>query len=700
MHTALFRLSRRPFSFFLAWNKAALLAFAAVLVATLAACGGNSSSSSTTTSTTSTLTVTVSPGGATVRTSTSQQFAATVLQGSTTPSNTTVTWQVNNVTGGATSTGTITTAGVYTAPATVPNPSTVEIEAISQIDNTTKGIASVTITLPPPTTHIDISPPSATVPAGGQQGFTASINGQAANVTWTLNCSAANTAACGSITSGGVFTAPLSPPPGGVVSLTATDTVVADNTPPANASITVQFSPGTMTGQYAFALIGSNTALAGSMAMNGNGSITGGVGDFNNGGAVTNFTISGGSYTLLTDGRGSIMLNTTAGNFTLNYAAVNHSKAYLTRFDSGTAAMGGTLDLQDSSKFSLASLIGNYAISFTNHAADFAHQVAAAGAFVTDGSGAVSSGKIDANTNGAPVTNQPLTGTILAPSGTTGRGQMTISGGLGGQTFEYYIVDATHLKLVELDATPITIGDVFQQGAALFSTASFNGTFAATLYGFSSVNSGPLGEGATLQFDGSGNIKNANFDLNQNGSVQNNSGVTGTYSLADATTGRTTASISAGGTTLQYVIYPAANGALDILEIDSSHTALGMAFPQQSSAFSNAALAGNFALFAAGTDLGTHAEEDIAGVWLPNGGTTFSGALDVNDNGAISHGSGNSLSGSFLVTAATGRAGGGSMTANNFTTATMNFYVVDANTVLFLEQDSNRALTGIAQKQY
>lgn len=75
-----------------------------------------------------------------------QQFTATV-SGS---ANTTVTWQVNGVTGGSAATGTIDVNGLYTAPAAVPNPATVTVSAVSQADVTKSGSARMTIQAPTP----------------------------------------------------------------------------------------------------------------------------------------------------------------------------------------------------------------------------------------------------------------------------------------------------------------------------------------------------------------------------------------------------------------------------------------------------------------------------------------------------------------------------------------------------------------------
>ena len=85
--------------------------------------------------------VTVSPVSATVRTNKTRQFAATVLN----TANTSVSWKVNGVPGGNSTVGTISASGVYRAPSSVPSPSTVTVEAVSNADPTKSATAAVTI---------------------------------------------------------------------------------------------------------------------------------------------------------------------------------------------------------------------------------------------------------------------------------------------------------------------------------------------------------------------------------------------------------------------------------------------------------------------------------------------------------------------------------------------------------------------------
>jgi len=86
--------------------------------------------------------VTVSPSSATVRVRKTKAFTATVQNAT----NNAVTWQVNGITGGNSTVGTISASGNYKAPNTVPSPSTVQVKAVSVQDPTKSATASVNIT--------------------------------------------------------------------------------------------------------------------------------------------------------------------------------------------------------------------------------------------------------------------------------------------------------------------------------------------------------------------------------------------------------------------------------------------------------------------------------------------------------------------------------------------------------------------------
>ena len=91
--------------------------------------------------------VSVSPKTASKFPGEQQPFTAAV-SGST---NTAVAWQVNGVSGGNASVGTVDAAGLYTAPAVVPSPNNpVIVSAVAQADVTKSGSATVTLKAPTP----------------------------------------------------------------------------------------------------------------------------------------------------------------------------------------------------------------------------------------------------------------------------------------------------------------------------------------------------------------------------------------------------------------------------------------------------------------------------------------------------------------------------------------------------------------------
>jgi hypothetical protein len=166
--------------------------------------------------------VTVSPAVASSITGGTLPFSAKV-QGTST--DTAVTWKALL--------GTISSGGTYTAPAKA---GTDTVTATSVADPSKSGSASVTVTAAPaptptptPTvTSITISPTSGSVTTGGKLQFSALLQGTVTNksVTWT--------AALGTITSSGAYTAPAK-----AGSDTVTATSVAETSKSASAGITV-----------------------------------------------------------------------------------------------------------------------------------------------------------------------------------------------------------------------------------------------------------------------------------------------------------------------------------------------------------------------------------------------------------------------------------------------------------------------------
>jgi hypothetical protein len=97
-----------------------------------------------------------------------QTFGATV----TNAGDTTVTWSVNGVPGGSNTAGTITSAGLYTAPADLASPAVVQVTATSNADATRFSGATVTILSD---VALSITPNPGNVELGASQIFRAAL---------------------------------------------------------------------------------------------------------------------------------------------------------------------------------------------------------------------------------------------------------------------------------------------------------------------------------------------------------------------------------------------------------------------------------------------------------------------------------------------------------------------------------------------
>jgi len=178
-----------------------ILILAAVFAAGCAGPGG-------TTITPPPIVVSVTPPMPSVQTGKTQQFTATV----TGTANTAVTWQISSPSAGAASIGTISATGLYTAPANVPTGGTVTVTATSQADTTKTGNATVTVTAPPPV-GVAISPKTPSVQVSKTLQFTATVtNTTNTAVTWQVNGVTGGGAATGTISAGGLYTAPAAVP--------------------------------------------------------------------------------------------------------------------------------------------------------------------------------------------------------------------------------------------------------------------------------------------------------------------------------------------------------------------------------------------------------------------------------------------------------------------------------------------------------
>ena len=189
----------------------------AVVSALLTGCSGGSPSTATPAPT-----VTISPATVSLAAGTTQTFTATVANSA----NTSVTWSLNPAV------GTITAAGLYTAPATISTAQTVTVTATSTASASAMGTATVSLTVPVKPS-ITVSPATVTLNAAATQQFAAAVtNATNTAVTWSIS-----PASAGSISTTGLYTAPAAVTAAQSVTVTATS--VADTTVSATATVSL-----------------------------------------------------------------------------------------------------------------------------------------------------------------------------------------------------------------------------------------------------------------------------------------------------------------------------------------------------------------------------------------------------------------------------------------------------------------------------
>ena len=165
-------------------------------------------------------TVAISPTTPVIGSTQTQQFTAT-LQGFTT-----FNWFVDNIAGGNTTVGTISSSGLYTPPSKAGSHT---ITATSSTDSSLTASTSVSVFI------FTLTYPSSTVAPSGTEQFTATITGIANTaVTWSVDGVASGNSTAGTISATGLYTAP-----GTLGQHTITASSSADPTATASAAITV-----------------------------------------------------------------------------------------------------------------------------------------------------------------------------------------------------------------------------------------------------------------------------------------------------------------------------------------------------------------------------------------------------------------------------------------------------------------------------
>ena len=709
----------------------ALAMIVAASVLSVAGCGGGSGGTEQVT------TLTFSPTTANVPAGEISSFSLMVTFSNPTNSNGTtpvITYLVNGVAGGSAATGTIIPStndalvGQYTAPVDLSGAggNTVTITATtprtpgSTTDTTIITSNSVVVTLTAGE-GLSVNPTTAGVPAGSTFQFNAIFDNQNdTTVAWSVTpVSGVNV---GTITSSGLYTAPPFPPPGGTVTISAVQGTVT-----ATALATIAYSDASLSGPFSFSYSGNDKtgflAAAGSFQADGAGKIVTGVQDQTSftTGVATRVPISG-TYIVNPDGRGTISLQSGPGQGTTNtlqFALSTNQHGLLTRFDAGFTG-SGTLDQQnvDALSGSTAVVSGNYVFRVAGADTNF-HPLGIAGRFTSPGTGTIpnSGAVLDVNDNGTiSASDTTLAGTYsfdtLFPG--SGRGTLTLSSTHSGSiSYAFYVVDSTHLRIVESDANAFLAGDVFSGAAgASFSPA----TLASGNYPFVEGGNSATGlytAGGVFTSDGGGNITGGIFDNNDAGTVSPTGGtamgscpytVNSTTSRIDLrlqlATGACPGTDSA--TTAEFAAYPTAKGGALLLELDTIAMAGGSAFLQSATPVT---FTGNvsFRLGAQGLVHNSVSliQANVSGQLRLPVTTTNGGTIDINNFSAVFPNDPVNVATTTITAPSTlGRGTAVLSGTNPNVTFNVAYYVIDADTAVLFVTDATRNMIGAVTQQF
>lgn len=650
----------------------------------------------------------ISPSSANLNLGATQQFSANLTADA---------WRVNDALGGSPTVGTISSTGLYTAPAVLPTPSTVTVSAWSNAQNKS---ATATVNLTNPKA-ITVSPGSVTVRAGANQQFTADKD-----VTWALVGSAGATTSLGSISSAGLYTAPLSPPMGGVVTIVAT--LKSDSTATGTASAAIVFSNASLQGHYAFryrsAESGDMTFSAGSFVADGAGAISNGYMTMNSPQGVYDAENSfSGTYEVTPDGKVAVNLLIMGDSVSLRFILSSNTSARIIGFGEGETGVG-SLDLQDPAAL-VSGLSGTYVFTFDGmkHACRGSvgpRPVAAVGRFTaTDqglygGSKYIANGTFDQNENGkwgGLSGDQNFEGSYSF-NPVTGSGDIQFETGNavypGPITyFKYYIVSADVAVFVAIDRFSFypdgcgwgVNGVLVRQDSTSFSNASLSGSFTAPSWGYLSIPSPatepfsrplPVFSAGVVNLDGNGNISGGTLDNNVNGVVNQSMPASGTYSVAS--NGRGIGMLIAGGGHNQQIFYMTSANSGFSVGVDTWGPAAGQYLPQSGTKpYSIASVGGRFAFQMRGTlsSLGNDAVGQL--ILDSRGGLT--GTIDINQAGILAENV--PVSGTYTIDS----VGRGTLTisAQNFA-ITMNLNLQNQRIMMLIGTSSSSM--GYLLKQY
>jgi len=280
---------------------------------------------------------------------------------------------------------------------------------------------------------------------------------------------------------------------------------------------------------YSHAVGGASSVAVGQMIVSGT-SITGNE-DVAQIGITSSHTITGTLTQSDNNGRGTLSLTDDTGNTSNQvYYAVDSSQLDFIEADPGVVGEGSGA-AQTGTSFTNASIQNGFAFRLRGDTAAYIGGSNSIGAFSSDGNGNITSGSLDSIVDVGVETNQSLTGTYSVDS--SGRATITLSpAGAIPITTVAWLADSTQGFFLQQAQNAVTAGPLTQQQGDPFSAASLKGEYAFRLLGFNGQNPTAVGAVGVMTFDGNAKVSLADFVVSQNGGLNQNAAVGGSYTMS------------------------------------------------------------------------------------------------------------------------------------------------------------------------
>lgn len=554
---------------------------------------------------------------------------------------TVVTWQVNSITGGNATVGTISSSGLYTAPATVPTPDTVKVMAIAHVDSTAS--ASVQLQIwPPLQVTVAVSPVDPSVNINATLQFTATVqNTSDTAVKWQVNGIDGGNSAIGTISSSGLFTAPAAVPSPSAETITAVSH--ADSTKSGTTHVgIVNLKNSLLNGPYTMEISGPDSsgymrAAIGYLNFDGAGNFSAML-DLNfttlTGGAQTATQFSG-TYAVGQDNRGKMTFSFSPALtfvFTLNSMG---SDAKLIEYDTRGTRYVGLMQKQTSTDLSLSKLVGDYAFSFYGVTGTNERE-AAIGRFHADGSGGITDASMDIKEAGMDAQSlSNLSGSATMTDTTRGRGTVTFNQSATLQVhFSFYMTNAGDVFFLSNDPVPsdnpLLVGRALSQTGGPFTNASLDGpaVFGQWGDGYSGTSDSCLAVGQWTAVATTQRLTGIR-DSQCNGIVTQSQALSGYYTISSNGRG------AIGGISqMDDIFYMVSKNKAFLLNKTGIQNLTGMVEPQQVSTFNNSLFSGTYRI---GPVSMPKPEADLSqGFLIADGLGYVTGTEDVLGDGLVS----------------------------------------------------------------